>query len=189
MAHLRRFSSQIQRSPRRKTSWAVGPETGVSGAAQSLSATGSIGFTTGVVPTVSGLTLVRLRGEFLIGLQTAGSIGDGFHGAMGIGIASNAAFAAGIASLPTPLDEEEWNGWLYHRYFSLFANGIITTAGASLSSSQSHDVMAALRVEVDSKAMRKLNVEETMYGAIQVIEVGVSIVQFAFNSRTLVKLP
>ena len=65
-------------------------------------------------------------------LSSAGSATDGFHGAFGIGIANVNAFATGgITSLLTPLADESWEGWLYHRYFSLFAGGTIAAATAA----------------------------------------------------------
>ena len=45
----------------------------------------------------------------------------------------------------------------------------------------------ANKIEVDSKAMRKFNADESIYGAIEVIEVGTATMQFAFCSRMLVK--
>jgi len=47
----------------------------------------------------------------------------------------------------------------------------------------------ALRLEVDSKAMRKLPENMVIFCALQVLEVGVSTMAWHFNSRSLFKLP
>ena len=46
---------------------------------------------------------------------------------------------------------------------------------------------AALRFEIDSKAMRKQDIDEGFYAAIEVTEFGTADAQWAFNSRMLVK--
>ena len=192
MARLRRsgFPTSLGRSQRRKTSWTVGPETGVNGATQVITASGSVLATTAVITTMDGITLVRTRGELVLLLGIAAAQGDGFHGAFGIGQVSSPAFTAGVGSVPTPLTEEDWDGWLYHRYFGLFSGGPLATATAADQQSQVNSTSAALRLDVDSKAMRKSEIDMTFYAAIEVVELGTaSSMEFAFNSRMLVKLP
>ena len=192
MANLRRsrFPTSSARSSRRKTSWTVGPETSVNGATQVITASSAVLATTGAAVAEDGLTLVRTRGELVCLLGISASQGDGFHGAFGIGVATLAAFTAGIGSVPTPLTEEDWNGWLYHRYFGLFSGGPIAAATAAQQGDQVNSTSAALRVEVDSKAMRKLSMDMIVYAAVEVVELGAaSSMEFAFNSRLLVKLP
>ena len=46
---------------------------------------------------------------------------------------------------------------------------------------------AALRFEVDSKAMRKQDINEGFYAAIEVTEFGTADAQWAFNSRMFFK--
>jgi len=185
MAHSRRFSST---STRRRTSWVAGPETGVNGAPQSISSSLSQLATTAIAVGADGFTLVRTRGELNMRLGTAAASTDGFHGAFGIAIANGSAVTAGSGSIQTPLDDEAWDGWLYHRYFNLMPGAAIAAAAA-----QDNDFVnatsAALRFEVDSKAMRKLNAEDSIYAIIEVVEVGVASMAWAFNCRQLVKLP
>ena len=123
-------------------------------------------------------TLVRTRGIFEAVLKTATSAGDGYFGAIGIGRVSTPAFVAGIVSMPTPLTDLAWDGWLYHSFFSLHAG----VAGDSAASSTQ-------RIEIDSKAMRKLGTDETFYAAMEVIEVGTATMSLFLNTRMLSKLP
>ena len=98
-----------------------------------------------------------------------------------MGVVSAAAFAVGATAVPTPITEEAWDGWFYHRYFSILGSGAIATAPINSRS-------GAVRIEVDSKAMRKLEVDMVLYAALEVTEVGVASMEFSFNSRLLVKL-
>ena len=189
MAPLRRSGFRTTRSASRKTSWAVGPETGASGAAQGISGSIAELAASAAQALQDGLTLVRTRGELVLWLKTATAVGDGFHGAFGIAQATSAAFLAGAASLPTPLTEEDWDGWLYHRYFNIQSPGPIAVATASQEVLQVNNVAAGLRIEVDSKAMRKSSVDEAIYAAIEVVEVGTATMNWAFNCRLLCKLP
>ena len=191
MANLRggRFRTMSARSQRRKTEWNIGPQTGVDGARQNIASSVAVLATGTAVVVGSGSTMVRLRGDLNLYLRLAGSAGDGFHGAFGIAVATSAAVTAGVASLPSPITEEAWDGWLYHRYFSCFAAGPIAAATAAQQADQVNASGAALHEAVDSKAMRKLEVDQTIYAALEVIELGVSSIDWAFNSRILVKLP
>ena len=75
--------------------------------------------------------LIRTRGEFLIFLHSATALAHGYHGAFGIAKATTVAITAGAASVPTPITEENWDGWLYHRYFSVLSAGPIAAATAA----------------------------------------------------------
>ena len=178
MAQLRRgFSSPRIRGPRRKTSWGVGPGgTGVNGVTVSSAAFLGAGI---VLTSLSDVTLVRLRGYFEALLESGAAAGDGFFGAIGIGIVETAAFTAGIVSVPTPLTEDDAELWLYHRFFGVHVN---SAAGVN-------DPGAHIRFEVDSKAMRKFSDDQTMYAAVEVIEIGTAALDMFFDSRVLLKLP
>jgi len=178
-----------QRSQRRATAWVVGTKTGAAGEAQSISGTGSTLGGLGALSLADGLTVIRTRGELLLFLGTAGSAFDGFHGAFGVGIATERAFNAGIASLPLPLTDEDDEMWLYHRYFQCFAGGTIAAATAAQQADQVNPTAAAVRIEVDSKAMRKFESGMVIFAALQVVETGVATLEWSFASRMLVKLP
>ena len=184
------FRRSFARSQRRKTSWQIGPQSGVNGAAVAISASQATLLNTVAVVLEDGLTLVRTRGEFTAFLRTSTAAGDGYHGAFGIGVATLAAVTAGVLSVPTPLTEEDWDGWLYHRYFGIFSGGPLATATAAQQTDLVNPMSAAIRLEVDSKAMRKLETEMALFAAIEVVELGAAgIMEFSFNCRMLVKLP
>ena len=106
--------------------------------------------------------------------------------AFGIGIVTKPAFDIGVTAVPGPIDEMDWDGWLYHRFINVFASAAIA-GGASADHDIAESVSSAVRFEVDSKAMRKLDDEEILFGVLQFFESGVVTSQFSFNSRVLVK--
>jgi len=185
MARVNRFSSRI-RSQKRRVGWNAGPLTSVGGQVIAASA-GSIA-ATGAAFQLDGLTTVRLRGELLMYLTESSVKDGGFVGAFGVGIVTNAAFTAGAASVPTPITEESWDGWLYHRYFSLLSTSVIADTVSS-SDDFGNAVTSVLRLEVDSKAMRKGAIDEVQFAAIEVNEIGVASMTWNFRSRVLDKLP
>jgi len=177
-----RFPSQ---SERHRTSWDPGPSTSGNGGPQAVSSSSANFAGTAISILIDSFTLVRTRGELTLWLMTATAAGDGFHGAFGIAKATSVAVVAG--STPTPMGEKDWDGWLYHRFFSLFAAGPIAVATAAQEALQTANVTAALRVDVDSKAMRKADDEESFFAVIEVVEHGTATMEWAFNSRILSK--
>ena len=177
------LSRGFARSNRRKTAWELGPG---GTTVTAITSTSSVILGAGASPTEDGLTVVRTRGEFLAFLESATAEG-GFSGAFGIGKGSASAFAVGVGSMETPLDDEEWDGWLFHRYFTV-KNPTVGTATATDQPNSSAG-SGILRLEVDSKAMRKLDIEDVIYAAVQVVVTGTAQVLINFNSRLLVKLP
>ena len=133
--------------------------------------------TTGVSPTNDGHTIVRLRGYFSARLTAAASISDGFFGAFGIGKATLAAFTAGVGAVPTPITEEAWDGWIYHEYFSVLSQTTTVLEDTSW-----------LVRQIDSKAMRKLTIEDVIYVVFEMSEVGTATMALNMNSRVLLKL-
>jgi len=107
-----------------------------------------------------GETIVRVRGILALTLLAATSIGDGYEGAFGIAVVTTAAAAGGSGSVPTPLTEAGWDGWLLHRFFSVRSN---------LGGEPDGQVL-----ELDSKAMRKLTADESLVGVTEVEETGTS---------------
>ncbi len=174
MAHRRGLSRQVLRSspssPRR-TSWSLGPG---GTTATAISASSAVLVGSGSTPTVP-LTVVRLRGELMITMVGTAGILEGFRGAFGIGIASLPAFTAGVNSVPTPITEEADENWLYHTYFTIMSQ--LATINGS--------VAEIFKMTVDSKAMRKADVDKVFYAAIEVVEVGTAVMDVSFNSRFL----
>jgi len=164
----------------RKTGWEDGPNTST----LTITANGSTLWTAGQVAAFDALTIVRMRGMLECHVATAASNGDGFQSvAVGIGKVANAAFVAGVASVPTPLSEGEWEGWLYHQHLGAML-GITTSPTFNNAGS------GQIRQVIDSKAMRKIGSEEVIYGCIEVSgEIGAATLIFHANTRMLVKLP
>ncbi len=185
MGNFRRSRSILSRGPRRKTSWEVGPETGANGSPQQISSSAAI-LATIAAAAAEEITLVRTRGECVLSLVTSSQQSGGFHGAFAIGKATLAAFTAGAASVPTPLTEEAWDGWLYHRYFSCLSGGIINQ-GVSADEDIINSTSSAVRIEIDSKAMRKISLDEVFYAALEVVEIGTAKLDWSLNTRQLVK--
>jgi len=158
----------------RQTSWELG--TGGTALTQ-LSASGASFLGSAIAPVVDGLTLVRTRGILQVQIESGTAVGDGAFGAFGIGRATSAAVAAGIGSVPTPITEQAWDGWLYHSFFAVH-RGI--TGDSSVSNTQSY--------QIDSKAMRKLPVDESIFAVIEIVEIGGVILDVWHDSRMLFKL-
>ena len=174
MANLRNRSSRV-RTQGRKTAWIEGPGTftdnGVS------AGTGNYVMGLGSQALADGLTLVRTRGVVELVLGSNGAAGDGFTGAVGVGLVTAQAFAAGAAAMPTPVAEIEWSGWLWHEQFSL-------RAGVAADSSRPH-----LNLKIDSKAMRKLGVEEVLFMSVEITLIGAATMEVTGGCRMLIKLP
>ena len=179
MARRTGFPVHNRSRDKRLTSWEPGPnDTG-----NTLAASGARLWTNGVVLTtgVTNTTIVRMRGVFHAICDTVAAGNDGYIGAIGIGIVSTAAFAAGIASVPTPLDEVTWEGWLYHRFFDVRSVTATIADGANAAA-------ITQTFEIDSKAMRKFTSDQTLMGVIDVVETGTSTVSYTADTRMLVKL-
>jgi len=83
------------------------------------------------------------------------------------------AFAAG--AIPDPYQEDDWDGWIWHTYLSM-----ITPSTA----------FAYHTIEIDSKAMRKMDESDVLFGAVEASEFddGATVLVCA-ESRVLVFLP
>jgi len=185
MARPRGFPRGLARtSQRRLTSW----EEGTGGIVATVFTTsGSAFLGSAVAPTVDGLTLVRTRGQWSGYLESASAARSGYTGAFGIGVATTAAVTAGVASVPTPITEQSWDGWLYWSSLVLTASSVIDGSAAA-----DHDLvnptMAAFREMIDSKAMRKLKEEDSLYAVVEVTLIGTSALVLRHDSRILLKL-
>jgi len=174
-------------SRRRVSAWTVG----VGGTTGSATIVGNNAIFLGsavVLVALEAVTVVRIRGQFLGYLLTAASAGDGFRGAVGIGIATTAAVTAGIGSVPTPLTEQDADNWLWHQYFALTTPAAIVAADAVKEASNMAVVTGAFRTDIDSRAMRKFRSQDSLYASVEIIETGTATAQFSLDSRMLVKL-
>ena len=174
MARSRGFPHRSPRSSGIARDWGVGPGDGGS---TDISAAGVQILGNGVVAAGGGeLTIMRTRGIFDILLTSATAAGDGFTGAVGLIVVSDQAFAAGVASMPSPVNEAANNGWFYHQFFSVHAGA----AGGLSGGPEGHQ-----REHVDSKAMRKFDSEQTIVALIEVNEIGTAVAKAFFDSRML----
>ena len=145
-----------------------------------VSATGNQILGAGSAAVGDGLTLIRLRGLFSIQLMSSTAAFDRQQGAFGIGIVRAEAFAIGVTAVPTPIADQDWNGWLYWTPYIVEANG------ASFEDS----FRIIQEFTIDTKAMRKLNMGDTIYAVIENTESGSAPVAHTyFDSRILLKLP
>ena len=163
---------------RRRTGWEEGPG-GAQG--QVIGASGKTVVGSGVAALADGLTIVRIRGIFQIGATgTPAAATDGIDGAFGICIVSNDAFAVGVTAIPGPVTDMQWDGWMYHR----FVNSVATAWGSSA------DEYSFVDFEIDSKAMRKIGVNDTVCGVFEHTRHGAAnAFQIWSDSRMLLKLP
>ena len=99
-----------------------------------------------------------------------------------MGIVTADAFAIGITAVPVPLSDKEWEGWLYHRIFDLHTVTATIADGVNA-------YAIAQRFEVDSKAMRKVGVNEVLFAVFEVVESNASQIDVFFDTRMLLKLP
>ena len=175
MARLRGFPVRTPTS-RRAVSWGVGPQA----PAQSLTATGQALWTSGI--TLLGdqkATIVRIRGQIEMYLTVASAVGDGFRGAFGLALVTAQAFAAGAGSIPGPVSESQFDGWMWHQFFSLHTQ--VATLG-------NPDVVH-VQIPIDTKAMRKwVADDQLLVGMVEVVEIGTASLTFHVDSRVLVKL-
>ena len=186
MARSFRQSHSRVVTPRRKNAWTIGPSSNQG--LQTISATGIIGFAIAASINEDGLTLVRTRGELVMALSAATGIGDGFIGAVGMTVVTDKAFDVGTTAIPGPVTESRYDGWLYHRFINLLAGAPIAGAAAG-DGDQVNATSAAIRLEVDSKAMRKVKADQTIVFMWEGTEVGSADIRAYLNTRLLFKLP
>ena len=165
------------RSSRRKTSWSQGPR-----GTLSISTNAQTIFASGAQANVPELTLVRVRGELWITLSTVDAALSGFpQVAVGICNVTENAFGAGATAIPAPITDINWDGWLW------FWQGRFTSPSGTLTDA---DGATNARIVIDSKAMRKVHVTDTLVGVIQTTgEIGTATMVANMETRVLDKLP
>ncbi len=171
-----RSRSPLRRDgPKRGVTWSNGPNGSVTNITTSTQGI----FTTGQAAGAD-FTVVRLHGSLLVYLRTAGgAVAEGFAWAMGVCIVSQNAFGAGVASIPSPITDIDWGGWFVHE------QGMLITPEAALANYGPEFE----RRPIDSKAMRKMHVSDTVVACFETTESGDgSAMDAFFESRMLVKL-
>jgi len=182
MARSRGYSRlRTGSASRRKTGWEEGPGQ-AGGGEQTISATGKVILGAGASALNDGLTVVRTRGQLLVRQSTSAAANNGYTFGMGICIVSSDAFAVGITAIPGPITDMDWDGWFYHD-FGFVQSNTATTADIG------EQISATYRKDVDSKAMRKLGINDTIVAVFESTLVGTAQLRVFFDSRVLIKLP
>ena len=168
---------------RRKTVWGLGPEAALT----PLTGSAVNGWSLFSFPIVQGATLIRTRGEIMLWLTAATALNDGFRGAVGIAVTTVSAATIGATAIPSPITDDDWDGWLWHHYFSLRAPGPIVQAAVALQTDNS--LTSSVRYEIDSKAMRKIpDSEFAIVGVLEVALTGTAVMAYEAQTRLLAKL-
>ncbi len=175
MAHSSRPQRQFPIRKRSKV-WSDGPLTTV----LTVTGNGVTGWTLGQT-SLGGVTIGRVHGICSFVLTAATTIGDGFAGALGIGIVTADAFAAGSGSMPSPTGDQDWGGWLFHKHFDLHA--ATATEGDGMNALSNYT-----RMEIDTKAMRKMAPNETIFATVGVVITGTATMLVNGNTRMLALL-
>ena len=125
---------------------------------------GNLGTAAAVVQAAGGLsfsdpgTILRVRGQYAVGFD-GGADGDLQKVGFGIAVLATDVFLGAVASMPTPLGDVDYP-WLF--WYESNLQLTVPIAGES-----SSDIMAFERVVVDSKAMRKVKPNETVFYIVQ----------------------
>ena len=86
------------------------------------------------------------------------------------------------APLPECLTEENADNWLWIQYFDARTVTGVRADGVNA-------VGAVFQRDIDTKAMRKLPDEMSLYGATEVVESGAATLEVQAQTRTLMKMP
>ena len=160
---------------RRAVSWSAGPR-----GDQAVSANGAVLFPTTVEANIDDLTIVRTRGQLLVVMREGSSVNAVMNYAFGMCVVSQNAAGIGITAVPTPFTDIAWDGWFLH------TQGVVhKMVAADTGSPDSID-----RVNIDSKAMRKIHATDTIIAVIEFHgEQATADVQAFLESRIFSKLP
>ncbi len=111
-------------------------------------------------------TVLRMIGEYVIGLSGAATIGDSVEISIGIGVVSTDAFTAGTTALPDPAGEPDfpWLFWAQHKF--RYPGAVGTAVGEGVWGDQS-----MIRRSFDIRSMRKMKPRETLMAVLQYVDV------------------
>jgi len=164
---------------RRRTSWE-----GVS--LQQVSTTGVVLATSvvseAILENVPNPTIVRIRGELLLHVTARGANVSESTIFMGIKLVTATAFAAGVASIESPGTDigSDWIWWGVRSFATLTAQPAAT---------DSNGEMLTTRVPIDSKAMRKVEVNKLLvFVSENSVVTSTQTVTITGSARVLLKL-
>ena len=160
--------------PRRSGRRADYSWSGIIGRAPGVGTTATLG--SGLITFTTPLTIVRVRGQVLVRLE-GGTAGDVYVGGCGLILATDAAVAAGAAAIPSPSDVLDAE-WLWHAWCPMETED--DTATEELGTQ-------VLRLEIDSKAMRKVKSNMNLVFMADGIRLaGSSVSDWTYGIRVLV---
>ena len=143
---VRRVVRGFRKGTARKTDWSA---SAVQSAATNIPASSAV-LVESFTPVGQGETIVRTRGALFF-FSDQSTADEDIIAAFGIGVVTAQAVSVGITAIPHPGTDAAWDGWLYHTYLhSHFEFG--STVGFEFSAGQ--------RIDIDSKAMRKVTSDE-----------------------------
>jgi len=156
--------------PRQTKSW-----TSLSASAFNLTGNGTdLG---GTLTSSLPFTVLRMLGEYIIGLDAAPTAQDSCEISVGIGVVSTDAATLGSTAVPDPGDEPDfpWLYWASHHFH--FLDTALQPADAS----------GSIRHAFDIRSMRKLKARESLVMVVQYFNVaGTPAMQFsAATTRVL----
>ena len=178
MAHSRngRFPRRAGAS-RRRVSWSLGPRGILSAGDSAISL-----FSVSAESLLDDLTIVRTRGRLTMFLSGVGTANDGQRWAFGMCVVTQNAAGIGATAVPDPIADIGWDGWFVYETGTLVSGDTtpLTDPGQ----------IAQAVIEIDSKAMRKLHLTDTVVGILGNAEIGASSTMVAaLDTRMLSKLP
>ena len=139
-----------------------------------------LAFPTTSVANEDDLTIVRTRGELLVFLDAQTQVDSGFSYAFGMCIVTQNAAGVGVTAIPAPSADLAWDGWFVHLQGTVFAS-VADPVG---------NVKNTHRYQIDSKAMRKMHLTDTVVAVFETFaELGTAEFSASFESRLLLKLP
>ncbi len=121
--------------------------------------------TEGQLEDVPNPTLIRQRGAGLIYANAGGATLDSMVG-IGMYFADAQAIAAGIGSLQRPITDVS-SDWIWHQFLPISDN--------SGTIDQIRPTTAAMRFEVDGKAMRKADANQGLVLVVQAADTGATL--------------
>ncbi len=170
MARARRLGVFRRSGPKRRSLWVGYADQGFIAVGAGL----KVAISNFTLATLDSLTVIRNRG-FLSVRATVTGVDADVVGAFGIGIVTQQAFAAGVASMPGPWTDSDWDGWMLLQPFA-FRYDLTTDVGRFIST---------IQIMLDSKSMRKMEANETL---VMMAESQAIAFDISAPVRTLVKL-
>ncbi len=118
----------------------------------------------GSTTVLQSATVLRVRGQGFVALQAACAADDQADVVFGLGIFSADAVVAGSGSLPDPAGDPEYP-WLWWKSIQMYFPFVIDGTGSDDSGQIIH------RFEIDTKAMRRMKVRESIVMVAQYADV------------------